>query len=85
MVTLSNRFKKGSNTEFTVHFYLECKKGSKQICTNLKSGCNFYTSATYTRVNKVIRKTTIMWFVCFNIYVLVFIQLHCTHRKKQYS
>ena len=34
MVTLSDRFKKGSNTEFTVHFYLECKKGSKQFCTN---------------------------------------------------
>ena len=33
VVTLCDRFT-GSNTEFTVHFYLECKKGSKQFCTN---------------------------------------------------
>ena len=34
VVSLCDRFTQGSNTEFTVHFYLECKKGSKQFCTN---------------------------------------------------
>ena len=34
VVGLCDRFMQGSNTEFTVHFYLECKKGSKQFCTN---------------------------------------------------
>ena len=31
---LCDRFTKGSNTEFTVHFYLECKKGSKLFGSN---------------------------------------------------
>ena len=31
LLILSDRFKKGSNTEFTVHFYLECKKRLKTI------------------------------------------------------
>ena len=34
VVTLRDRFTEGSNTEFTVHFYFKCKKGSKQFCTN---------------------------------------------------
>ena len=31
MVTLSDQFKKGSNIEFTVHFYLECKKAQNNF------------------------------------------------------
>ena len=39
-------------SEFTVHFYLECKKGSKQFCTNFNSKvgvqlmheCDLYSS-----------------------------------------
>ena len=47
LLILSDRFKKGSNTEFTVHFYLECKKRLKTILyqfLTLKLGCDLYTS-----------------------------------------
>ena len=33
VVSLCDRFTLSSNTEFTVHFYLECEKGSKQFLT----------------------------------------------------
>ena len=61
MVTLSDRFKKGLNTEFTVHLIWNVIKAQNNLYQflTLKSGCDLYTSAKLYSSKLVIRKTNI--------------------------